>query len=117
MCDEPQRLLQTSTLRAVKVESPRAGFLTQIEADEIGFAVSSVGGGRTRLEDEIDFQVGYIADAKHGDELKAGDALGTLYCRDDAQAAEASARIRAAYTIVEEPPSAPLKLIKEVINA
>jgi pyrimidine-nucleoside phosphorylase len=117
VCDEPQRLLQTSTLRAVKVESPRAGFVTQIEADEIGFAVSSIGGGRTRLEDEIDFQVGYVADAKHGDELGAGDALGTLYCRDDRQAASAGARIRAAYTVGLEPPHAPLKLIKEVITA
>ncbi|HLL70466.1 MAG TPA: thymidine phosphorylase [Pyrinomonadaceae bacterium] len=117
VCDEPQRLLQTSTLRAVKVESPRAGFVTQVEADEIGFAVSGIGGGRTRLEDEIDFQVGYVADVKHGDELKAGDVLGTLYCRDDAQAASAGARIRAAYTVTDEPPRAPLELIKEVIDA
>ncbi|HJR06432.1 MAG TPA: thymidine phosphorylase [Pyrinomonadaceae bacterium] len=116
VCDEPRRLLQTSTLRAVKVESPRAGFVTQIGADEIGFAVSSIGGGRTRLEDEIDFQVGYVADVKHGDELKAGDALGTLYCRDDAQAASAGARIRAAYTVGDEPPLTPLELIKEVIT-
>ncbi|HYO98606.1 MAG TPA: hypothetical protein VER76_00150, partial [Pyrinomonadaceae bacterium] len=115
VCDEPGRLLQTSTLRAVKVESPRAGFVTQVEADEIGFAVSSIGGGRTRLEDEIDFQVGYIAHAKHGDELRAGEALGTLYCRDDAQAASAGARIRAAYTVGDAP--APLELIKEVITA
>ena len=117
VCDEPLRLLQTSTLRAVKVESPRAGFVTQVEADEIGFAVSGIGGGRTRLEDEIDFQVGYVADVKHGDELKAGDVLGTLYCRDDAQAASAGARIRAAYTVTDEPPRAPLELIKEVIDA
>ena len=118
VCDEPQRLLQTSTLRAVKVESPRAGFVTQVEAAEIGFAVSWIGGGRTRVEDEIDFQVGFVADATHGDELRAGDALGTLYCRDEAQAAEAGARIRAAYTVGDEPPpGAPLELIKEVITA
>jgi pyrimidine-nucleoside phosphorylase len=118
VCDDPARLLQTSTLRAVKVESPRAGFITQVEAAEIGYAVSGIGGGRTRLEDEIDFQIGFVADAKHGDQLQAGDALGTLYCRDDAQAATASARIRAAYTVGDEaPPGAPVKLIKEVITA
>jgi thymidine phosphorylase len=91
--------------------------VTQVEAAEIGFAVSSVGGGRTRVEDEIDFQVGFVAEASYGDELKAGDALGTLYCRDDIQAASAGARIRAAYTVGDEPPKAPLKLIKEVITA
>ncbi|MDQ1558519.1 MAG: pyrimidine-nucleoside phosphorylase [Pyrinomonadaceae bacterium] len=117
VCDDPARLLQTSTLRAVKVESPRAGFVTQVEAAEIGYAVSGIGGGRTRLEDEIDFQIGFVADAKLGDELRAGDALGTLYCRDDAQGRQAGERIRAAYTVGDEAPVAPVKLIKEVIIA
>ncbi len=117
VCDDPARLLQTSSLRAVKVESTRAGFVTQVEADEIGYAVSAIGGGRTRVEDEIDAGVGFVADVKHGDQLAKGDALGTLYCRDEAQAATAGARIKAAYTIGDEPPSEPLKLIKEVITA
>ncbi|HEX8633315.1 MAG TPA: thymidine phosphorylase [Pyrinomonadaceae bacterium] len=117
VCDEPARLLQTSTLRAVRVESPRAGFITHIEAAEIGYAVSGIGGGRTRLEDEIDFQIGFIADAKLGDQISAGDALGTLYCRDDAQGRQAGARILAAYTVGDETPGTPVKLIKEVITA
>ncbi|MDQ1589910.1 MAG: pyrimidine-nucleoside phosphorylase [Pyrinomonadaceae bacterium] len=117
VCDDPARLLQTSTLRAVKVESPRAGFVTQVEAAEIGYAVSGIGGGRTRLEDEIDFQIGFVADAKLGDELRAGDALGTLYCRDDTQGRQAGERIRAAYTVGDEAHVAPVKLIKEVITA
>jgi pyrimidine-nucleoside phosphorylase len=116
VCDDPARLLQTSSLRAVKVESPRAGFITQVEAAEIGHAVSGIGGGRTRVGDEIDFQIGFVADVKHGDQIEAGGALGTLYCRDAAQAATAGARIRAAYTVGDEPP-APVKLIKEVITA
>ncbi|MCA1556487.1 MAG: hypothetical protein LC747_07330, partial [Acidobacteria bacterium] len=117
VCDAPGRLLQTSTLREVKVESTRAGFVTQVEAAEIGYAVSAIGGGRTRVEDEIDHQVGFVADAKHGDQVAKGDALGTLYCRDREQAASVGARIRAAYTVADEPPSEPLKLIKEVIIA
>jgi pyrimidine-nucleoside phosphorylase/thymidine phosphorylase len=117
VCDEPASLLQVSALRAVKVESPRAGFITQVEAAEIGHAVSSIGGGRTRLEDEIDFQIGFVTDAKLGDQVRAGDALGTLYCRNDAQSSTAGARIRAAYTVGDELPGAPVKLIKEVITA
>jgi pyrimidine-nucleoside phosphorylase/thymidine phosphorylase len=117
VCDEPARLLQTSTLRAVKVESARAGFVTQIEAAEIGYAISAIGGGRTRVEDEIDHQIGFVADVKHGDQLAQGDALGTLYCRDETQAATAGARIKAAYTVADGPPLEPLKLIKEFITA
>jgi pyrimidine-nucleoside phosphorylase/thymidine phosphorylase len=118
VCDDPARLLQTSALRAVKVESPRAGFITQVEAAEIGHTVSGIGGGRTRIEDEIDFQIGFVADVKHGDQVGAGDALGTLYCRDDRQGSTAAARILAAYTVGDEPPpDGAVKLIKEVITA
>jgi thymidine phosphorylase len=90
-----------------------------VEAAEIGYAVSGIGGGRTRLEDEIDFQIGFVADVKHGDQIEAGDALGTLYCRDAAQVSTAGARILAAYTVGDAPPQedAPVKLIKEVITA
>ena len=115
VCDEPA-LLSVSGLHAVKVESPRAGFVTQVEATEIGFAIASIGGGRVRVEDEIDPAVGYLADARHGDEVRAGDALGTLYCRDEAQGALAAPRIQAAYTIGAESPQQ-LQLIKEVITA
>ncbi len=115
VCDEPARLF-VSGLRAVKVESPRAGFVTQVDAAEIGFAVASIGGGRVRVEGKIDPAIGYMADARHGDELAAGDALGTLYCRDEAQAELAAARIQAAYTIGAESPPFPLQLIKEVVT-
>ncbi len=116
VCDEPSRLF-TSAVREVKVEFTRAGFVTAVDAAEIGYAVSSIGGGRARVEDEIDPLVGFVAEAKHGDELREGDALGILYCRDETQAAPAVARIRAAYTITDAPPAQPLELIKDCITA
>ena len=86
-----------------------------MDASEIGFAVASIGGGRVRVEDEIDPAVGYLADARQGDEVREREALGVLYCRDEEQAASAAPRIQAAYTIgAESPPT--LKLIKEVIT-
>ena len=72
-------------------------------------------GGRARVEDRIDPAVGFQARAKIGDELKAGDALGLLYCRGEAVAVEAAARVRAAYTVRDEPPARVPELIKEVI--
>jgi pyrimidine-nucleoside phosphorylase len=113
VCDEPARLF-VSGLRAVKVESPRAGFVTQTDAAEIGFAVAAIGGGRVRVEDEIDPAIGFIAEARIGDEIREGDALGLLYCRAEGQAETAAPRIQRAYTIGDEAPTPP-KLIKEVI--
>lgn len=115
VCDEPAEILPLIR-QEVKVESPRTGFVSGMDAAEIGYAVASIGGGRIRVEDEIDPAVGFLTEAKIGDQLKAGDVLGILYCRSEAQAEEARARIQAAYLIGDEFASPPT-LIKEVISA
>ncbi|MEA2176632.1 MAG: pyrimidine-nucleoside phosphorylase, partial [Blastocatellia bacterium] len=84
-------------------------------AAEIGNTVAAMGGGRVRITDSIDPAVGFIAEAKIGDEVQAGDTIGLLYCRDEGQGKRAAERIRAAYKIEDEHPSTP-KLIKEVIT-
>ncbi len=104
------------TPHEVRVESPRAGFVTEIDTAEVGHAVAALGGGRTRIEDAIDHAVGYSAEAKIGDRVSEGDVLGLLYCRDSSEAQESLERIRAAYALGDEPVSAP-PLIKEVITA
>ena len=115
VCDDPERL-RDLTLEEVRVDAPRGGFVVRIEAAEIGRAVASVGGGRARVEDRIDPAVGFLAEVKIGDRVSEGQTLGLLYCRRAAEGREASARIRAAYKISEEPPAQVQKLIKEVIT-
>jgi pyrimidine-nucleoside phosphorylase len=115
VCDDPARLLPL-TPHEVKVESTRTGFVTGIDAAEVGHAIASIGGGRTRIEDTIDPGVGFAVERKIGDEVRAGDTLGVLYCRDEAHAGRTTERIRAAYTIGADSIPAP-KLIKEVITA
>jgi pyrimidine-nucleoside phosphorylase len=114
VCDEPARLLPL-TPREVKVESTRTGFIASIDTTEIGFAIAEIGGGRIRIEDTIDPAVGFAAEAGIGDQVKAGETLGLLYCNDEAKAKAARERIRAAYEIRDEHASAPT-LIKEVIT-
>ncbi|MBA3242008.1 MAG: pyrimidine-nucleoside phosphorylase, partial [Acidobacteria bacterium] len=92
-----------------------AGYVSAIDAAEVGRAVASIGGGRVRMDDTIDPSVGFLADAKIGSQVGAGGALGLLYCRRPADAEEASARIGAAYTVGDEPPRNLPELIKEVI--
>ena len=115
ICDDYARLLPLTPLE-VKVESTRTGFITGVDTAEVGYAVASIGGGRIRIEDTIDYAVGFAAEARIGDRVKAGDSLGLLYCRDRASAEAALERIGAAYVIGDERASAPT-LIKEVITA
>jgi pyrimidine-nucleoside phosphorylase len=114
VCDDPSRLTDL-TLREVRVESEHAGYVEAVDAAEVGRAVASVGGGRARVEDRIDPAVGYLARARVGQQLSAGEPLGLLYCREGVQGPAAAARIRAAYRVGREAPDEVPALIKEVI--
>lgn len=115
VCDSPAEFLPL-VKEFVKVESPRSGFIKNVDTAEIGHTIAAIGGGRVRIEDVIDPTVGYLAERKIGDEVKAGDALGIIYCSDSAKAQEARTSIQAAYEVAEEPVSELQKLVKEVIN-
>lgn len=115
VCDEPLKVLPL-TEREVKVESTRTGFVKGIDTAEIGHAVALLGGGRVHIEDTIDPAVGFLLEARIGDEIRAGDALGLLCYADEAQALEAAAKIQSAYEIGEAPTASLPELIKEVIT-
>ena len=115
VCDSPAEFLPL-VKQSVKVESPRSGFIKNVDTAEIGHTIAAIGGGRVRIEDVIDPTVGYLAERKIGDEVKAGDTLGVIYCSDSAKAREALELIRAAYEITDEPVGELQKLVKEVIN-
>jgi pyrimidine-nucleoside phosphorylase len=115
VCDDPGSL-EDLTLGEVRVESPRTGYVVKIDAAEVGRALAQIGGGRSRVEDEIDAAVGYYAEARLGDQVDEGDALGLLRCRAGSAAEAAARRIRAAYTVSDEPPARVPELIKEVIT-
>ena len=115
VCDDPSRL-RDLTLEEVRVESPRTGFAASIDAAEIGRAVAALGGGRSRVEDDVDPSVGFLTEAKIGDEVTAGQPLGLLYCRKGANSDGAAARLRAAFGVTEGPPPPAPQLIKKVIT-
>ena len=115
VCDDPAQVLPL-TDEACKVESPRSGFVSAIDTQEIGHAIAEAGGGRVRIEDRIDPVVGFISDLKLGDEIHAGEEMGMVYCTDHPRGERAAARIRAAYQIADEKPAPLPELIKEVIE-
>jgi len=77
---------------------------------------AEAGGGRVRVEDEIDPTVGFLTQARIGDELKQRELIGTVLCADAACGERAAARIQAAYSISEQRPVDLPSLIKEVIE-
>ncbi|HEX8263897.1 MAG TPA: thymidine phosphorylase [Pyrinomonadaceae bacterium] len=113
VADEPEHLLERNLLQ-VPVKAANTGFITAVDVRAVGEAVSAIGGGRIKVEDRIDFGVGFACEKKIGDEIKTDEPLGVLYCRDKAQAARAGETLRKAFQIGEER-AAPLSLIKASI--
>jgi len=114
VCDDPAAILPL-TDQAFKVESPRSGFLLKVDTQEVGHAIAAAGGGRVRIEDRINPVVGFKSEVKIGDELRAGDSIGVVFCDDEARGQEAARRIQNAYEIADAAGEVP-ELIKEVID-
>jgi pyrimidine-nucleoside phosphorylase len=113
VCDNPAQFLPL-TENSYAVESPRSGFLSKTDSTEIGQAVAAAGGGRVQMDDQIDPTVGFVSEVKIGDNLRAGDLIGRVYCRDETLGRQTAARIRDAHEFGDEPPAS-LELVKEVI--
>lgn len=113
VCDNPAEFLPL-TQSVFAVESPRSGFIVKTDSTEIGQAVAAAGGGRVRMDDQIDPTVGFVSEVKIGDSLREGDLLGRVFCGDAALGRATAARIQAAYEFGNARPES-LELVKEVI--
>lgn len=61
------------------VLSDADGYITEMNAEEIGKASVMLGAGRASKEDKIDYAAGIVIHKKVGDEVKKGDLIATLY--------------------------------------
>ena len=112
VCEDPKLLPQAT--RQQIIPAARSGFVAAIETDEIGRIVMEWGGGRRRLEDKIDYSVGFYIHAKLGDEVKTGEPLVTAYFNDESKLEEMQSRLQNAYRIEAARPQ-PEALIKAVL--
>ncbi|HZT36559.1 MAG TPA: thymidine phosphorylase [Bryobacteraceae bacterium] len=98
-----------------EITSPRAGYVSAIEAEYIGLASSMIGAGRDRKEDTIDPAVGVILEVKTGQKVDAGAVLCRLYYTREDRLDEAAQLIEDAFRISAQPPE-DRELILEVVG-
>ncbi len=65
--------------KGINIRSEHEGYLTEINALEIGKLSSNLGAGRIKKDDKIDYDAGIILKKELGDYVKKGDILCTLY--------------------------------------
>ena len=97
------------------VASAKAGYIASLQCEWIGTACVILGGGRERKEDSVDPAVGIVVHKKIGDKVSAGEALCTMHCHSDAQAARAQALLEESYEIASAPPAHKAPLVHRVI--
>jgi pyrimidine-nucleoside phosphorylase len=93
--DDPWAVLPRAPV-VLPILADRDGVVSSIDAEAIGLASVVLGAGRLRKGEPIDPAVGVVLHAKLGDRLVAGEPIGEVHARDDADAEEASRRVLAA---------------------
>jgi pyrimidine-nucleoside phosphorylase len=117
--DDPSLLLGQDGIESFTLQHPGRGWVTGIDALDVGEAVAALGGGRGSDGSAPDPAVGVVLEAligarvggdpgdPEGDDEPSGWPAATIYCRDLAAEAtsEACERIVAAIRVSDEAPS------------
>ncbi len=106
--------LPTSSAEFI-VSSPRAGFVSRIQAEDIGTAAMLLGAGRETVDSKIDYGVGIVLERKVGERVESGDTLCTLYYNNDAHLEEATQMVEDSFRIAAAAPEEK-PLIYEIIQ-
>jgi len=110
--DEPQLLPTAPHQTVLRANSP--GYISKIDALEVGLSCVELGAGRQQISDCIDHRVGVNLHCRIGDQVEIGAPLMTIH--HDKLAASLLNRFHQAIQISAEPPSPPA-LIYEMLTA
>ncbi|MGB3260067.1 thymidine phosphorylase, partial [Paenisporosarcina sp.] len=110
--DSPELLPQAQY--TFEVPSKESGYISFIEADEIGTAAMILGAGRATKESEIDLAVGIVLHKKVGDAVKEGESLATIHA--NTQNVDKVMEILYKYIEFSKEPTKAPKLIEEIIT-
>jgi pyrimidine-nucleoside phosphorylase len=99
---------------ALAVTAPADGWVSGVACREVGYALSDLGGGRRRVEDQLDLAAGIMFHARLGARVAKGEPLATLLCRDRARAEVAAQRLRAAITLADAPVAPPALVMERL---
>ncbi|HVJ42614.1 MAG TPA: thymidine phosphorylase [Dongiaceae bacterium] len=85
--------------------APRAGYVTAMNARDIGLAVVELGGGRRRADDKLDLSVGLTRCVGIGRRLEKGDPLAIVHAATESAAETAIKRLQQVIQLGEERPA------------
>ena len=106
-------LFEESNVTAMLV-AERSGYLTRVDAYEVGKACAILGAGREKIGEDIDPTAGIILNKRIGDRIEEGEALATLQAKTIERAQSGMEYLFRAVTISDFPPEEK-KIVLKVI--
>lgn len=100
--DDPDKHLPLSRL-STDVKAARDGWLSSLDAREVGRLAVRLGAGRETMEDRLDYGAGVFLFKKRGDRVRRGEAIARVYAAD-AGRLKAGARDLAAIARIKTKP-------------
>jgi pyrimidine-nucleoside phosphorylase len=97
------------------IRAPADGYVTRLDAGLIGRASVVLGGGRDRVDDEIDPGVGIMITATVNDAVRTGDAVLVVQYREERRLNEVLALLKQAVTISEQAQTPVPLILEEVV--
>ena len=91
------------------------GYISELNALDIGLASMKLGAGRETQESIIDYGAGVLLANKIGDYVKKEDVLATLYSNDETSFSKAIQYMDLAYKISETKPSEKPLILKTMV--
>lgn len=98
LIERPDAYLEAAPI-VIPAPALEAGFATSVDARTLGLAVVSLGGGRRRPQDAIDFAVGLTDLVELGDAIAIGQPLAMVHARTQEGAEQAVREVQQAYQI------------------
>ncbi|NOX69350.1 MAG: thymidine phosphorylase [Gammaproteobacteria bacterium] len=87
------------------VFAEQSGILVAVDGRKFGNAIIELGGGRRKVDDELDLSVGFVDVAPIGTTIDNNTPLALVHAANDETAALASQMLRAACVLGESPPT------------
>jgi pyrimidine-nucleoside phosphorylase len=109
---DPERLALAPVV--VPIEADVAGWVTDVDALELGLAGVAMGAGRTRADQRVDHAVGIELGVVRGDRVERGAVLAKLFVRRAEDAETVRGRVRGAFTIGDESKPVPPLVIGRI---
>jgi thymidine phosphorylase len=100
--DHPDRLLPAGASRSIV--AARGGFVTAIEARGLGAGAARLGCGRGTLASAVDPAAGILLRVDHGDPVRAGAEIATLFASAEGPLDAAAPLVAAAIRLGDAPP-------------